>query len=115
MSEFFVKSNKFKRLKFDSGKNYTVPKDFKIYIKPKDGKRIERDEWGNDKSLAESDAYLRIGNEFLVMRVGELQKMVSLIEGITTQYIRDRNSDLRIARNDILNLVFDVDPNAEPF
>jgi hypothetical protein len=116
MSEFFVKSNKFKRLHFDSGRDYTVPKDFKIYIKPKDGKPVtDRDPWGNDKALVESDAYLRIGNEFIVMKVGELQKMISVIEGVTGGYMRDRNNDLRVSRTDILNMVFDIDPNQEPF
>lgn len=116
MSEFFVKSNKFKRLKFNSGPNYAVPKDFKIYIKPKDGKpSTDRDPWGNDKTLIESDAYIRINNEFIVMKVGELSKMISVIESVTGGYLRDRNSDLRVARTDILNMVFNVDPNEEPF
>jgi hypothetical protein len=116
MSEFFVKSNKFKRLKFEDGPNYQPPKNFKIYIKPKSGKpSTDRDPWGNDRALAESDAYLRIGDEYLVIQVRELQKMMSLIESVTTGYLRDRDSDLRAARTDIMNLVFDVDPNQEPF
>lgn len=114
MSEFFVKSNKFKRLRFESERG--VPKDFKIYLKPKDGKPvINNDSWGNDTALLESDAYLKIGNEFIVMRVLELQRMVSAIEGITGSYLRDRNGDLRASRTDILNMIFDIDPNQEPF
>jgi hypothetical protein len=116
MSEFFVKSNKFKRLKFESGTNYEPPKDFKIYIKPKSGKpATDLDRWGNDRNLSESDAYIRVGGEFIVMQVIELQKMMSHIEGVTGSYMRDRNNDLRTARIDILNMVFDVDPNQEPF
>ena len=116
MSEFFVKSNKFKRLELGDSQNYQPPKNFKIYIKPKSGKpSTDRDPWGNDRTLAESDAYIRVGDEFLVMQVRELQKMISLIESVTSGYLRDRDSDLRTSRTDIMNMVFDIDPNQEPF
>ena len=115
MSEFFVKSNKFKRLKFESERG-AMPKDFKLYIKPKDGKPVTTtDRFGNNQALIESDAYLKIGNECIVMKVIELQRMVSMIEGIAGSYLRDRDGDLRSSRTDILNMVFDIDPNQEPF
>jgi hypothetical protein len=115
MGEFFIKSNKFKRLNFTAGPNYSNPKDFKIYIKPQSKPVPQRDKWGNDSSLYESDAYLKIGNEFIVMKIGELTKMISYIESVAGNYVRESNNDLRSSRTDILNMVFNVDPNQEPF
>jgi len=117
MSEFFVKSNKFKRLNFESGPNYSTPKDFKIYIKPKSGKpKPQRDRWGNDSSVFDADAYIRVGNEFIVMKIGELTKMISLIESVANNYVRESNNDIVVSRTDMLSMVYDFDPNEmEPF